>query len=196
VSTYRHHDSLPRRFTASLPHFPLGCALCHAGIFGDAERPEAGWRWERVKRGQSGKCRIARPWPHACMTMTCVDATTSSHRTASIPPCLRPLADPTSPVARNGGNGLVGNVRMYPRPNEKRAASSGHAVYTGRRGVGGAAEKATTGNAWPQPREREERGPNCKGPLGACVVHAASHEASCADSGQAAAPADTNGVRL
>lgn len=57
--------------------------------------------------------------PHACMTMTCVDATTSLPRTASIPPRLRPLVDPASPMAPNGGNGLVGNVRMCPRPNEK-----------------------------------------------------------------------------
>jgi hypothetical protein len=53
----------------------------------------------------------------ACMTMTCVDATTSLHRTASIPPPLHPLADLASPVAPISGDGPVRNVRMWPRPN-------------------------------------------------------------------------------
>jgi len=44
-------------------------------------------------------------------------------------------------------------------------------------------------------KEREDGG-SLQGPPGACGVHAASHGASYADSGQAAAPADKDGVGL
>jgi hypothetical protein len=49
---------------------------------------------------------------HDC-TMTgsrCAD--TLPHLTASIPPRLRPLADPTSPVAPHGGNGPIVIMRV------------------------------------------------------------------------------------
>jgi hypothetical protein len=86
VSTCRHHDSLPRRFTAHCLTSPSAArSATHAGDGACETRPMP--HLQAV--------------PHACMTMTCVDATTSLH-TASIPPRLRPLADPASPVAPNG----------------------------------------------------------------------------------------------
>jgi len=62
-----------------------------------------------------------------------------------------------------------------------------------RRRVGGAGEKVTTGNIWPQPRERDE-GAQLQGPQGTCVVsNGALHGEFCVDSGQATA--DKDGVR-
>ena len=102
---------------------------------------------------------------------------------------LRPLADPASLVAR-----MVEMDRLQMRefasgPNEKGTAPSGPCRMHRPQGFSGAGERVTNGNAWPQSREREEQIPNCRGPLGACVVHAASRETLDADSGQTVAPA-------
>jgi hypothetical protein len=107
--TCRHVDTTIRCLTASLSHLPLVCALGHARSL-DGHRQTGGWG---VRRGQSGKCRIVRQYHVHDYTITggrCAD--TLPHLTASISPRLRPLADPTSPVAPHGGNGPIVIVRV------------------------------------------------------------------------------------
>ena len=114
-----------------------------------------------VRRGQSGKCRIVRQYHvHDC-TMTggrCAD--TLPHLTALIPPRLRPLADPTSPVAPQGGNGPIVIMASATRPMRKMPrrqavpCARGARAYWSRR-------KSDDGSAQPQARAKE-RGANCR----------------------------------
>jgi len=124
-----------------------------------------------MPRGQSGKCRVVRQYHvHDC-TMTgdrCTD--TLPHLTASIPPRLRPLADPTAPVAPHGGNGPIVIMRVR-RGQWENAASSGHAVRPCRvreaQGLTGAGEKSDDGST--QPQERKRGGPIAGAPDLCCA---------------------------
>jgi hypothetical protein len=109
VSACRHHDSLPHHlivsFTPRLRARPwkvirsTGCAQADWGM--------------GCATGPIRKCRIVRQYHvHDC-TMTggrCANAL--PRLTALILPRLRPLADPTSPVAPYGGNGPIVIVRV------------------------------------------------------------------------------------